>query len=268
LCEQKEISVADVKNGTISITFRRDLLIKLQNIWDMIWSKVETFQLSEAEDKIGWKIGKKNMFTVKSVYNALTSSDVGLYHKKIWKGKIPAKIKIFLWLVLNNAILIKDYLIKRKWTGSPTCHFCDEEENISHLLFQCSTAKVVWAVVAYAIGANNVPRNIQQCWDWCEKWLPNGQKFHTLGIAAICWAIWRIRNDVCFEGRKITNPISIVCLACSLMCYWAGLFLEVDKEALVRGVNLMMEIAVKLLNKKSVKRKPPLLEDDQGEQPE
>jgi hypothetical protein len=50
------------------------------------------------------------------------------------------------------------------------------------------------------------------------------------------------------------------------MCYWAGLFLETDREALVRGVNLMMEIAVKLLNKKSAKRKQQLLEDDQEEQ--
>lgn len=32
LCEQKEISVADVKTGVISITFRRWLPIELQNI--------------------------------------------------------------------------------------------------------------------------------------------------------------------------------------------------------------------------------------------
>ena len=132
-----------------------------------------------------WKFGNKSSFTVKSVYNALSTNDVGPYHKKIWKGKIPAKIKIFLWLVMNNAILTKDNLIRRKWAGNPTCHFCDKEESISHLLFQCSTAKAVWAVVAYALGADNVPRNIQQCWEWCEKWLPNGQTFHTLGIAAI-----------------------------------------------------------------------------------
>jgi hypothetical protein len=41
----------------------------------MIWSKVTDFQLSNFDDKIGWKFGKKNSFTVKSTYNALTSSD-------------------------------------------------------------------------------------------------------------------------------------------------------------------------------------------------
>jgi len=47
-------------------------------------------------DVVIWKFGGKGHFTVKSVYNALTSNDNGLYEKKIWKGKIPAKIKIFL----------------------------------------------------------------------------------------------------------------------------------------------------------------------------
>jgi hypothetical protein len=96
LSEQKGISVADVKTGIICITFRRWLPLELQNIWDMVWSKVEIFQLSEAEDKIRWKIGKKKVFTVKSVYNALTCEDSGYHFKHIWKGKIPAKLKFFM----------------------------------------------------------------------------------------------------------------------------------------------------------------------------
>jgi len=65
-------------------------------------------------DRIFWALGKNKKFSVKSVYNALTSSDGGLYHRMIWKGKVPAKIKIFMWLLTNNAILTKDNLIKRK----------------------------------------------------------------------------------------------------------------------------------------------------------
>jgi hypothetical protein len=189
LCEQPDISLYSVKMNSLVITFTRWLVDDLREHWNNILRDVSNIILDTSDDVILWKFGNKGSFTVKSVYNALSTNDVGPYHKKIWKGNIPAKIKIFLWSVMNNAILTKDNLIKRKWAGNPTCHFYDEEENISHLLFQCSTAKVVWVVVAYAIGADNVPRNIQQCWEWCGKWLPNGQKFHTLGIAAICWAI-------------------------------------------------------------------------------
>jgi hypothetical protein len=82
---------------------------------------------------------------------------------------------------MNNAILTEDNLIKRKWSGSPTCYFCNCDENINHLFFQCSTAKAVWAIVAYAIGANNIPKSFDQCRNWCEHWLPAGKQFHTVG---------------------------------------------------------------------------------------
>jgi len=49
----------------------------------------------------------------------MTRNDSGPYHKKIWKSKIPAKIKKILWLMMNNAILTKDNLLKRKWSGDP-----------------------------------------------------------------------------------------------------------------------------------------------------
>ena len=123
-------------------------------------------------------------------------------------------------------------------------------ESVSHLFFQCSTAKAVWAIVAKCIGANDVPKSLGQCWLWCEKWLPFGKQFHTVGIAAICWAIWKTQNKACFDGIMIRNPASIICYACALMGYWAGLFLEMDKEALEAGVNTMLQIASKLLGEK------------------
>lgn len=95
-------------------------------------------------------------------------NDSGPYHRKIWKGKVLAKIKIFLWLIMNNAILTTDNLLKRRWVGDPTCHFCDQSENLSHLFFKCSTAKAVWAIGAKCIGANNVRRSLGQCLLWCE----------------------------------------------------------------------------------------------------
>ena len=59
-----------------------------------------------------WKPENKGKFSVKSTYNALTSSEGGPTFKHIWKGKIPAKIKISLWLMENNAILTEDNMIK------------------------------------------------------------------------------------------------------------------------------------------------------------
>lgn len=76
--------------------------------------------------------------------------------------------------MMNGAILTKDNLLKRKWKESPICYFCDMEENIQHLFFGCPIAKIIGAVIAKGIGANNVPKNLDQCSKWCDMWLPLG----------------------------------------------------------------------------------------------
>ena len=59
----------------------------------------------------------------------------------------------------------------------------------------------------------------------------------------------------------LKNPASIICYVCALMGYWAGLFPEMDKEALKAGVNTMLQIAAKLLGKKMQNDGRLLLED-------
>jgi hypothetical protein len=85
--------------------------------------------------------------------------------------------------VVNNAILTKDNMIKRRWQGDPLCHFCQYPETLNLLLF---VAKVVWATVATCLGASNIPTSFDQSWRWCERCIPKGNQFHAVGIAAIC----------------------------------------------------------------------------------
>jgi hypothetical protein len=48
-------------------------------------------------------------------------------------------------------------------------------------------------------------------------------KFYIAGLAAICWAIWQVRNNVCFERRKIRFHIEIISSTSSFLKYWAGM---------------------------------------------
>jgi hypothetical protein len=43
-------------------------------------------------------------------------------------------------------------------------------------------------------------------------------------------------------ANLLKNIVSIICHACVLISYWAGLFIENDKEALVAGVNTMLRL--------------------------
>ena len=63
----------------------------------------------------------------------------------------------------------------------------------------------------------NTPRNLEQYKTWIGLWLPGGASVHTLGFAAICWAIWKYRNKACFHKKLIKSPAEIVINACALM---------------------------------------------------
>ena len=125
-------------------------------------NEVYAFPFENMPDMIRWKWSNCGKFTTSSVYEQLTKNDSGNNFKHIWKSRIPHKIKIFLWLVEQNAILTKDNMIRRKWAGDPKCYFCLQNESVDHLFFQCPVAKVVWEIVGLSIGAYNTPSSIQK----------------------------------------------------------------------------------------------------------
>ena len=59
-------------------------------------------------------------------------------------------------------------------------------------------------------------------------------KFHFVGLAAICWAIWKTRNSICFD-KKMIRSTEIICLASSFISFWAELQAEEDKKVLEDG---------------------------------
>jgi len=124
--------------------------------------------MSEEEDKPKWLWNKNGIFSVKSIYSHLFVEDPDLPNKKLWRAKIPLKIKTFMWLISRNAILTKDKFLKRKWQGDTKCRFCPELETISHMFFECSMAKFVWSLVAMVVGSSCRPCSFDQFWEWVQ----------------------------------------------------------------------------------------------------
>ncbi len=77
----------------------------------------------------------------------------------IWKLRIPLKNKIFLWYLKKGVILTKDNLAKRNWKGSTKCCFCNHNETIQHLFFDCHVARFVWSILFITFGINP-PNNV------------------------------------------------------------------------------------------------------------
>jgi hypothetical protein len=68
-----------------------------------------------------------------------TKNDDGSSFSHIWKAKIPLEIKIFTWLMENNAVLTKDNMTKGKLVG--TLHACFATRMKQHTTY---SSNVLW----------------------------------------------------------------------------------------------------------------------------
>lgn len=123
---------------------------------------------------------------MKTIYEHLFSGETDNPNKKLWKSKIPLKIKIFLWLIRQNAILTKDNPIKRNWVGDKRCYFCNEDENIEHLFFRCLVSKYIWSLISFTIKTPCWSSSFSQFWEWVAKYMPFNNKIHFVGLSAFC----------------------------------------------------------------------------------
>jgi hypothetical protein len=109
-------------------------------------------QLSSEQDKFVWSLTIAGSFSVKSMYLEYMNGHTKYLHRYIWKIKVPLKIKIFMWFFHKKVILTKDNILKRSWQGCTTYCFCDKDESIHHLFFECPLAKIVWRIVHMTFG--------------------------------------------------------------------------------------------------------------------
>lgn len=58
--------------------------------------------------------------------------------------------KNFIWYLRKGVIFTKDNLAKRNWHGSLQCVFCQHNETIKHLFFQCGFARSIWLIIQMA----------------------------------------------------------------------------------------------------------------------
>lgn len=67
----------------------------------------------------------------------------------IWKSKSPLKVRVFVWLVVKDAILIWKNLQKREWQDpSYRVPWGSQGEGIHHLFLECIYSVRVWTKCA------------------------------------------------------------------------------------------------------------------------
>jgi hypothetical protein len=110
--------VSDVRTGWV-IQFKIRLNGIIRDQWYDLARKLNNATLNDEDEIALWRWSKSKSFTVKSVYEHLTSNGSGNDYRSTWKARIPEKTKLFMWLVEHKSILTKDNMLRRKWKGNP-----------------------------------------------------------------------------------------------------------------------------------------------------
>lgn len=193
LCFDHNITVAEVLNmGWQGFRFRRTLHGETLELWRSLKDRCEDIKMGVGRDRVEWTLTGDKNFSTKSLYRKLVTDEYTYPQKFLWKVKIPAKIKVFLWLVNKRSILTKDSLIKRGWVGSNLCVMCGREETIDHLFFTCTTASLLWSILKCSFNLKSIPNNFEECFGgWVKTFVKQERKLVLVGISAMLWAIWK-----------------------------------------------------------------------------
>jgi hypothetical protein len=132
----KNVLVVDVLNQTpLNISFNRLLVGDKWNDWVHLVSRIMIVHLTDEPDSFNWHLTPTGSFSVKSMYVDIMSGHTVFLKKYLWKIKVPLKIIIFLWFLYKKAVLMKDNLAKRGWTGCTKCVFVGPRKQLTTYLY-------------------------------------------------------------------------------------------------------------------------------------
>jgi hypothetical protein len=110
---------------------------------------------------------------------------------------------------------------KRNWKGPLNCVFCGLPKSIDHIFFQCSVARFIWRIIQTALNFNSIPNNVENLFgSWINSFSKTEKSMILFGCGAVIWAIWRSRNDCCFNDSLITDPTNVILLCCFWIDAW------------------------------------------------
>lgn len=104
----------------------------------------------KVEDSFVWCLNNNGRFTVKSLCLEMYSRrevSVPDAMRKVWKGLVPHRIEVFVWLVILEKVNTKNRLIRVEAIQPDQGLYvlCNEvEEDSNHLFLHCGKARDLW----------------------------------------------------------------------------------------------------------------------------
>ncbi|XP_057442323.1 uncharacterized protein LOC130734042 [Lotus japonicus] len=147
-----------------------------------------------------WNVGNKGQYTVRDGYAWLN----GCAHDQqgdrkidwVWKLKVPEKVRVFVWLVLHNAIQVNQLRARCHMAADATCTRCSNSiEDALHCLRDCPQSWDLWQ----RLGATNWANF--RCSE-LERWVTSlSRGVHGVRFLAGLWAAWKWRCNLLLDAH-------------------------------------------------------------------
>ncbi|XP_021971289.1 uncharacterized protein LOC110866451 [Helianthus annuus] len=202
-------------NGNISWEWGGDTPVHQTEVaeqWDDCRKLLQNVEINNKLDRWLWKQeDDREEFSVCNLRSELDGMRMIPETQVLkWLCWIPKKINCFIWRAVLDRIPTRDALaIRNIQLPSVLCVLCNIcNESVDHLLISCQYAQLVWTAISlwvkipiprYMLSLVGLMEHIQS---HCS--LQDKKKAVYVIIAATCWTLWRVRNNVFFNG-KTTN---------------------------------------------------------------
>jgi hypothetical protein len=89
-----------------------------------------------------------------------------------------------------------------------------------------------------------MPSKMEDLCSWTLNFKGKGSKaLATVGVAAILWTIWNVRNGACFRNIIPVNPVSIVAKISHYIQFWAGMQRTKLRDKQREGAKTLLSVA-------------------------
>jgi hypothetical protein len=96
ICDNDRVSVAQACSGQHPLRLRRTLDASGRAEWDQVLEVIEHTQLVTGADKISWTLDPSGVYSVSSMYLALSRGASVLHFRDMWAAKLPLKMHLYL----------------------------------------------------------------------------------------------------------------------------------------------------------------------------
>lgn len=172
-----------------------------------------TLSQSRVKDNWYWSFEKMGLFSVKSAYRCIQSTKEGEFSisttdfwKRVWKVRVPPKVKHMLWRAATNCLPTKTLLRSRHVSVDETCPLCKvQRETVVHCLITCTFAQSCWNIIL-----GDVDLTVSGSFAaWLDDRLKEGNGERRKLVAVTCWVIWKFRNEIVWNGKGASTNAAV-----------------------------------------------------------